>query len=79
MEIKVLSTRSKQKYSRKFFPPQPSRHNIGGGGGPCPTFCDDCLGSLTSLVDRNIEEAREGSYGLSFLFEKTITSNHLQM
>ena len=48
-------------------------------GTPCPTLCDECVGSLTSPVDHNSEDAGDGAYGLSSLSEKTGISNHLQM
>ena len=48
-------------------------------GTPCPTLCDECVGSLTSPADHNSEDAGDGAYGLSSLSEKTRISNHLQM
>ena len=48
-------------------------------GTPCPTLCDECVGSLTSPADHNSEDAGDGAYGLSSLFEKTRIYNHLQM
>ena len=48
-------------------------------GIPCPTLCDECVGSLTSLADHNSEDAGDGAYGLSSLSEKARLSNHLQM
>ena len=48
-------------------------------GTPCPTLCDECVGSLTSPADHNSEDAGDGAYGLSSLSNKTRISNHLQM
>jgi len=48
-------------------------------GTTCPTLYDECVGSVTSPADHNSEDARDGAYGLSSLFEKTRISNHLQM
>jgi len=45
----------------------------------CPTLCNECVGSLTSPVDHNSEDAGDGAYGLSSLSEKTRISNHLHM
>ena len=48
-------------------------------GTPFPPLCNECVGSLTSPVDHNSEDAGDGAYGLSSLSEKTRISNHLQM
>ena len=48
-------------------------------GTSSPTLYDECVGSLTSPVDHNSEDAGDGSYGLSSLSEKTGMSNHMQM
>ena len=32
-------------------------------GSPCPTLCDECVGSLTSPADHNSEDAGDGAYG----------------
>ena len=48
-------------------------------GTPCPTLCDQCVGSLTTHRAMNIEVLWDGAYGLSSLSEKTRKSNHLQM
>jgi len=45
-------------------------------GTPCPTLFDECVGSLTSPVDHNNDDAGDG---LSSLSEKTRILNHLQM
>ena len=39
-------------------------------GTPCPTLCDECVGSLTYPADHNSEDAGDGAYGLSSLSEK---------
>ena len=45
---------------------------------PCSLRCV-CVGSLTSPVDHNSDDAGDGAYSLSSLSEKTRISNHLQM
>ncbi len=47
-------------------------------GTPCPTLYDKCVGSVTSDVNHNTEDAGDGAYGLSSLSEKTRISNRLQ-
>ena len=37
---------------------------------PCPTFCNNCVGYLTSPAHHNGEDAGEGPHGLSLLYEK---------
>ena len=44
-----------------------------------PTLYVKCVGSLTSPANQNNEDAGDGAYGLSSLYEKTRISNHLQM
>ena len=34
-------------------------------GTPCPTLCDECVGSLTSPADHNSEDAGDRAYGSS--------------
>ena len=48
-------------------------------GTTCPTFYDECVGSLTSPSSHYSEGAGDRAYGLSSLSEKTRISNHLQI
>ena len=48
-------------------------------GTTCPTFHDNCGGSLTSPANQNNEDAGDGAYSLSSLPEKTRIFYHLQM
>jgi len=48
-------------------------------GTTCPNLYDECVGSVMSLASHYSEDARDGVYGLSSLYEKTRISNHLQM
>ena len=48
-------------------------------GTSCPSFCEKCVGSLTSPVNQHRDDAGDGACGLSSLSEKTRKSNNLQM